>query len=83
MEAEGEKNLEELSFVPSAVSEPHWALHMCDDKCRAKRRSSTLRPAHTIDFCRKCFCESRAKQGEADWFKVEGVDRAESFSSKV
>ena len=29
-------NLEELSFVPSAVSEPLWALLVCDNKCRAK-----------------------------------------------
>ena len=28
MEAEDEKDMEELSFVPSAVSEPRWALHM-------------------------------------------------------
>ena len=35
-EAEDEKNMEELSFVPSAVSEPRWTLHMCGKKCRAK-----------------------------------------------
>ena len=34
MEAEDEKN--EPNFVPSAVSEPRWALHMGGDKCRAK-----------------------------------------------
>ena len=33
MEAEDEKNMEELSLDPSAVSEP---LHMCDSKCRTK-----------------------------------------------
>ena len=26
----------ELSFVPSAVSEPRWALHLCDFKGRSK-----------------------------------------------
>ena len=25
--------MEELRFVLSAVSEPRWALHMCDDNC--------------------------------------------------
>ena len=25
------EEMEELSFIPSAVSEPRWALHMCDD----------------------------------------------------
>ena len=34
--AEDEKNMEDLSFVPSAVSEPRWALHMCDNRCREK-----------------------------------------------
>ena len=33
MEAVDEKNMEELSFVPTAVSEPCLALHMCDNKC--------------------------------------------------
>ena len=27
------EEMEELSFVPSAVSEARWALHMCDNKC--------------------------------------------------
>ena len=36
MEAENDENLEELSFVPSAVSEPRWALDVFDQKCRAK-----------------------------------------------
>ena len=26
--------MEELSFIPSAVSEPRWALHVCDIECR-------------------------------------------------
>ena len=33
IEEENEEEVEELSFVPSAVSEPRWALHMCDNKC--------------------------------------------------
>ena len=36
MEEEVEKNMEELSLVQSAVSEPHRTLHMCDNKCREK-----------------------------------------------
>ena len=27
------EEMEELSFIPSAVSEPRWALHMCYNKC--------------------------------------------------
>ena len=30
----GQEEIEELSFVPGAVSEPRWVLHMCDNKCR-------------------------------------------------
>ena len=28
-----DEEVEELSFIPSAVSEPRWALHTCDNKC--------------------------------------------------
>ena len=34
IEEEHEEEMKELSFIPSAVSEPRWALHMCDDKFR-------------------------------------------------
>ena len=30
----GQEEIEELSFVPSAVSEPQWGLHTCDNRCR-------------------------------------------------
>ena len=30
----GQEEIEELSFVPSAVGQPQWALHMCDNQCR-------------------------------------------------
>ena len=36
METENEEDMEELSFLPSAVSEPRWALQICANKCRAK-----------------------------------------------
>ena len=36
MEAEDEKDMKELNFVLSAVSEPRCALHMCQNKGRAK-----------------------------------------------
>ena len=67
MEVEDDENLVELSFVSSAVSEPRWALHMCDKKCKAKsfkfyelaasvtEEESTTR---TINLCRN-WCEWR------------------------
>ena len=56
---EDEKNMEDLSFVGSAVSEPRWALHMCDYKCREKDfkffQIATVvtegGAAHTINLC--------------------------------
>ena len=66
MEAEDEKDMEELSFVPSAVSEPRWAC-TCVMKS-VEKRLQVLRNcgAHTISLCRKCRNERRAKQGEAE-----------------
>ena len=64
VEVEDEKNIEELSSVPSAVSEPRWALHMCDNKCgtegfrfleMAAVVSEDSGAAHTINFCRECY----------------------------
>ena len=42
----GAEETSELSFVPSAVSEPQWDLQMCGNKCAEKRASSSsmLRP---------------------------------------
>ena len=69
--------MEERSFVPSAVGEPRWALHMCDHQGRSKHFKLfevvaivTQGAAHTIDLCRNCHNERRAKQGEAE---VNGV----------
>ena len=36
MEVGKDVNLEELGVVPSAVSQPSWAIHMCDKMCREK-----------------------------------------------
>ena len=60
MEAEDEKDTEELRFVPSAVSEPRWALHMYENNCREKKSLkffdiaalvSEGDAAHTINNC--------------------------------
>ena len=31
---ENEEDMEELSLIPSALNEPRWTLHICDNKCR-------------------------------------------------
>ena len=70
MEAEG------AELCP-AVGEPRWALRMCDHQGRSKGLKLfevvaivTEGAAHTINLCRNCYNERRAKQGEAE---VNGV----------
>ena len=62
--------MEELSFVPGAVSEPRWAPQMCDKKCRANGFkffeivavvTEGVGAAHTIILCRNCYKERRVK----------------------
>ena len=86
MDEEREKRLEEISSFPSAVSEPRWALHMCDKKCRAKgfkffyEITSIVTEgggeAHTIVLSRNCYNERRSKQGEVkvSGARLEGAD---------
>ena len=75
MEAEDVKNMEELSPVPSAVSELRWAVHVCDNKCGAKGFkffdiadvvSEGEGAAHTVNLCRNCDNGRRLKQGEGE-----------------
>ena len=40
IEEENSEEIEALSFIPGAVTEPRWASHMCDNKC-----STNLRPS--------------------------------------
>ena len=46
MDAEDEKDMEEVNFVPSAFSEPRWAVRVSDNKCSAKR----------LEVLRNCGC---------------------------
>ena len=61
------QEMEELSFIPSAVSEPRWALHMSDNKCckeAFKFYQLTVFAAHTINLCEQCYNVMRLKRGE-------------------
>ena len=67
---EAEEVVEELSFVPSAASEPRWALHMCADECTEKCLkffqiaaivTGEGGAAHTINLCKTCYNERRLK----------------------
>ena len=75
--------MEKISSFPSAVSEPLWALHMCDNKCRAEGFKfhevafidiEGGAAAHTINLGRICYNERRA---------TEGDDRAEVVPRQV
>ena len=41
-EEENEEEVKESCAIPSAVTEPHWDLHMCNYKCGEKKASSSL-----------------------------------------
>ena len=94
LEELGQEETEELGFVPSAVSEPQWALHMCD-KCREESFTffqlvtivtEVGGAAHTINLCKQCCNERRQNQSEqpvkaAQW-RVDGV-RKKAFRGKL
>ena len=89
MEAEDEKDMEELSLIPSAVREPRWALHMCDDKCREKGFeffhiaaivSEEGGVAHTTNLCKGCCNERRLKRGDEEVLASKG---GSSLSTKA
>ena len=60
---ETDEEMEELSVVPSAVSEPRWALHMCDECSKEGFKFYQLEAivmeergaAHTINLCKQCY----------------------------
>ena len=66
--------MEELRFVPSAFSEPRWALHMCDDKCGEEgftffRAAAVVSEeggaANTLNLCKK------GVTTKVDWSKAK------------
>ena len=88
-----EEEMEEPSFIPSAVSEPRWALHMCADKCREEGFElfqiaaivTEGEAVRTIIWWKQCYKVRRLKQGErevtASKWRVDG--RAEGLSSQA
>ena len=82
MEAENEEEVEKLSSIPSAVSEPRWALHMSDNKCRERG----FKLSTNCDGCdRRRRCSPYVKRVQKVFLrkaiKVEGAGRAEGFFS--
>ena len=81
MGAEDEKDMDEVCFVSSAVSEPRWASHVCDNKCREKSFkffeiaaivSEEERAAHSINLRKKCskWKATEAQRRRGGGFKV-------------
>ena len=67
------EEMEKLCVVPSAVSEPRWAVHTCDNKCKEKgckffELTAVVTEeggaAHTINLCKTFYNVRRLKQGE-------------------
>ena len=88
------RKMEKLSFVPSAVSEPRWAVHMCDKECRA----NGLKFLGNCGLCgrrRRCSPYDKlvqkvlqrraieARRRTCGGFKLEGTGRAEGLSREV
>ena len=78
-----------MDFVPSAVSDPRWALHMCDKKCRETGFKFYELAAivveegdtpHTINLRRKCYEKARLEQGET---QVNGAQWKELIKQKT
>ena len=88
----GGEEMDELSFVPSAVSDPRWALHMWNNKCREKGFqffqiaaivSKERDAAHTLNLCWTCHTERRLKQGEEDVAACRALVERKVFSREV
>ena len=66
------QEMEEFSFFPSAVNEPRWAVHMCNNKCNKEGNKfyqlaaigAKGGAAHTINPCKQCWNAMRMKRGE-------------------
>ena len=61
-----QEEAEDLGFVPRMVSEPQWALQVCDSKCREENFTFFRFAAvvteeggtgHTINLCKLCYNE--------------------------
>ena len=69
----GQEEVEEIGFVPSAVSGPLWVLHLCDNECSeqgfkyiqlAAIVSEEGGAVRTINLRKQCYNERRVQQGE-------------------
>ena len=89
MEAEDEKDMEELSFVPSAVREPRWTLHMCDSQCGEEGfeffETAAFATEHAINLCKQCYNVRRVKEGEEEvtGSKWRALVEQEAFRGKL
>ena len=69
-----DEEMKELSFLPSAVSEPRWALHVWDNKCNKEGfkfyqlaafvTEEGGGKARTINLCKQCYKVMRMKRGD-------------------
>ena len=66
-----EKNTGELSFVSSAVSEPHWALHKCDRASSLPSSSKSLLLCQKKEAQRTRSTIPRSATMKGEWNKVK------------
>ena len=86
--------MEELNFIPGAVSEPRCALHMCENKCREEgfkfyRIVAIVTEeggaARTINLRKQCYNVRRLKQGDRDLTALKWSEMVEqkAFRGKL
>ena len=79
-EIDDEEMMGELSFIPSAVSEPGWALHRCD-----KMQQRWLQVLPTCGLCnrrRRSTSYDQLVQATSDGFQVEMIEQ-KAFRGKL
>ena len=71
VEERDEEEAKDSSFIPSAVSEPRWTLHMCEGREEGFRFYQLAAivveeegTAHTINLCKQCYDLMRMIRGE-------------------
>ena len=78
-----QEDVNEISFMPSALSEPRGAIHWCDNQCSEQGFIAAMvteegGEAHTINLCKWCHNERLVRQGKppvnaAEWSEKHSV----------
>ena len=65
-----QEEVEEVCFVPSAISVPQKPLFRCDNRCSEETLGEE---SYTTNLCQQCCNKSLVARGDKPLTKVEGV----------